>query len=205
MPARRKGALAAHAQREAKHANSGKGKTGRPSFIDNPRVLQKIMQYARVGIPARMLSVGLGYNEHYIDNLLNRGAAAIAEEDHGDKYAQFFHSWHAHRVDTKFRLLEALIESGDWRAMERALVRLDDGMDFVDRDRIAARPETNLNISLGGRPSAKASLDRAKALQESRYVDGYVSEQQAAGPEHSGREGGATELLEDYGDGAGAG
>ena len=179
MAAKRLGGMVAHAQRQLKHNNSGTGKHGRPSAIDDEKVRETILEYGAMGMPESMISKGLGLHPHYLIDILNRGEAAAGAEDFDDKYAQFYWEWNARVNDTTFGALEKLYTAEDPKYVERWLARVDRAMFFVDRDRVAGRPDININLNAGGRPDAKGALARAKEnrmLEEAQVVDSSARE-----------------------------
>ena len=171
-----KGGMAAHAQRQRGFSNStkgkGKGPGGRPAAIDDPLVRETMLEYAAMGVPHTHISRALGLHPHYVTDILNRGEAAAMAEDWDDKYAQFYHELHAASVDQEFGALGKLYNAADPRMVERWLARTTEDMSYVDRDRLASRPDINIHIGSGSRPDALAALSRAKGqLQEPKYVD----------------------------------
>ena len=179
MPRKKLGGMSAHAQRELKHGNSGEGKHGRPSAIDDEKVRETILEYGAMGMPESMISKGLGLTPNYLVNILNRGEASAMAEDYDDKYAQFYREWNAAINDSTFSALERLYTAEDPRYVERWLARVDRAMQFVDKDRVAGRPDININLNAGGRPDAKGALTRAKEsrmLEEAQVVDSSARE-----------------------------
>ena len=196
MPRKKLGGMSAHAQRELKHGNSGEGKHGRPAAIDDPDLRELILKHGAMGMPESMISKGLGLTPNYLVNILNRGEASAMAEDYDDKYAQFYHEWNAAINDSTFSALERLYTADDPKYVERWLARVDRAMFFVDKDRIAGRPDININLNAGGRPDAKGALARAKEnrmLEEAQIVDGSARTQEEPQREHPSIEGPSSE------------
>ena len=191
MPRKKLGGMSAHAQRELKHGNSGEGKHGRPAAIDDPDLRELILKHGAMGMPESMISKGLGLTPNYLVNILNRGEASAMAEDYDDKYAQFYHEWNAAINDSTFSALERLYTAEDPKYVERWLARVDRAMQFVDKDRIAGRPDININLNSGGRPDAKGALTRAKEsrmLEEAQVVDSSARDAQEQNREPAGDE-----------------
>ena len=185
-----KGGMAKHAQRQRQFSNSGKGKHGRPAAIDDPEVRKTMLEYAAMGVPPTHISRAAGLHPHYVTDILNRGEAAAMGEDYDDKYAQFYHDYNAAVVDKEFGALKKLYDAPDPRMAERWLSRTTEDMAYIDRDRLASRPDINIHIGSGSRPDAQAALNKAKGrLQEANYVDGSARESEIQEAEPVGDQG----------------
>lgn len=167
----------AHAERDRAGKSSGEraGVGGRPTLLDNPEVRFKCVSYAAAGATARDCSRLLGLHPNTVGEWLMRGELAIKEAQVQaeieqldelpltDKYGLFAQDWWAAKTIGRVNALGVLQSSDDPRMVDKWLTRTDEDMQYVDKDRLAGRPEVNLNLP-------GVNLDLNEALNEAKQA-----------------------------------
>ena len=117
------------------------------------------------GMSNRNISHALGVNGKMMTEWLNRGDADLEAEMRTPgmirtDYARFLLWVENLRNMGRQAALQYLQNNDDWRAQEAWLKRTDTEMEYVDRDRIAGRGETNIQVNTGGQQAIRVdSLD----------------------------------------------
>ena len=171
----RKGADNLHALREAKHANSGTRDAlgvkvgGRPSKLDDEQVYDRLMEAAAVRMTPADASRFVRGNVNLVTNWLNRAdaAAELGEDETTNKYIKFQMDWNQTRAAGIHGALGILLNSKDPKYVERFLVRTDDELSYIDRDKLVSRPEINVGIL----PGLSAGIDLARSLGAARNAN----------------------------------
>ena len=184
-----KGSRQARAQR-----NKGKEGVGRPSHIDNPDTLQKILDSAMLGKTPNEASLDARISRNSVNDWLSRALAemedGLSEED--SKYVRFYFDWHGARGQGRAVVLKAMMEHKSPQALDRWLARTDREQEYLDQDKKYQSdtrvPLVELTQSVQGDVQiglsrAKERLDeqrRQKALDQNHpepvVVDGEVVE-----------------------------
>lgn len=185
MPARNKGAKGKVAQGVA--LDKTPSTPGRKPMFHDQELRTEIMMRAPFMTP-RDISRRLGLAERIISDWLNAGDRAINEGNLDNEYAIFRNDYRRYQMDGRFEMMMEIkkiaIAKQDWKGIDRLLTRTDDEMQYIDRDRIAGRTETNITIGTGGAVHSGApSLSdlqgylqnrQARELEDANVVEGEV-------------------------------
>ena len=181
MPARSKGAKGKVAQGVA--LDKTPSTQGRKPMFHDQKLREEIMMRAPFLTP-RDISRRLGLAERIISDWLNAGDRAIAEGKVDNEYALFRNEYRRFQIEGRFEMMMEIkkiaIAKQDWKGIDRLLSRTDDEMQYIDRDRIAGRTETNITIGAGGAVQSGApSLADLQGYLQGRQArvleDGYAN------------------------------
>ena len=164
-----------HARRYQAVKSDGEraGIGGRPTMLDNQETRMKIISCAAAGATARDCSRMLGLYPTTVGEWLMRGELAVkeaqlrveVEELEGmpplDKYGRFYQDWWGAKTMGRVNALGILQSSEDPRMVDKWLTRTDEDMQYIDKDRLAGRPEVNVNLP-------GANLDIGQALAKAK-------------------------------------
>ena len=179
----------AHAQRYRDGKSDGEraGVGGRPTLLDNPEVRMKIVSCGAAGATPRDCSRMLGLYPTTVGEWLMRGELAVKEAQSRaeieqldelplvDKYGQFYQEWWAAKTMGRVNALGILQSSEDPRMVDKWLTRTDEDMQYIDKDRLAGRPEVNVNLP-GVNLDLNQALNEAKEARRSAVSGAVVRE-----------------------------
>lgn len=194
-----KGVRQARAQR-----NKGKEGAGRPSYLDDDKIVERLLECAMLGRTTVEASVACRMNRNTVNDWLNRALAELAdgigEED--SKYVRFYYDWHGAQSDGRNAVLKAMMEHKSPQALTEWLKRTDREQEYLDQDkkyhsdRQAPLLELNQHVEGDvqvGLARAKERLDadrKQKALERSeiQIVEGESHEVPEEAPRGRGDE-----------------
>lgn len=139
---------------------------GRPATVtevlNNQKQREEVAKMIAAGMSNRNISHALGVNGKMMTEWMDRGNADL-ESGFNSDYARFMLWVESIRNLSRQSALNYLQTNDDWKAREAWLKRTDAEMDYVDRDRIAGRGETNIQVNTGGQQQIRLdSMEMAR-------------------------------------------
>ena len=136
---------------------------GRPATVtqvlNNQKQREKVAQLIAAGMSNRSISHFLGVGGKMMTEWMDRGNADLTEGYNSD-YAQFMLWVESIRNVSRQSALDYLRTNDDWKAQEAWLKRTDTEHEYVDRDRVVGRGETNIQVNTGTQQAIRVeSLD----------------------------------------------
>lgn len=183
---KRKGLSSQHAKRGASHTNSGDGKKGRPSYLDDDKTLEKVLMKRALGNEATEICGAMGWDKSTITHWLNMAdvARAAGETPDTDKYVKFAMRWEEAFSDSMSNALATLRDSKDPRWVDRWIDRVARDGSYASQDRKAGRSQIGVQVITPQQASVTRAIENAKRraidgvqlpmLEEGEVVDGEM-------------------------------